>query len=328
MSRSALVFGISGQDGSLLARLLLELGYEVHGTSRDAQIASFGNLTRLSIQDQVRLHSAVPTDFRSVLQVLTDSNPDEIYFLAGQSSVGLSFQQPVETLESIALGTLNLLEAIRFSGSRARLYNAASGECFGERSWAADETAPFRPRSPYAIAKASSFWTVANHREAYGIHACSGILFNHESPLRPERFVTRKVVATACRIAAGSDERLYLGNLAIERDWGWAPDYVAAMHAMLQLPEPQDLVIATGITHSLEMFISLVFATVGLDWREHVESDASLLRPTDLRRSFGDAARAEEMLGWRSELSLEEITRHLVDGERGLPWPVVSEFAK
>ncbi|MEY2914751.1 MAG: hypothetical protein RLZZ184_4060, partial [Cyanobacteriota bacterium] len=202
--KKALICGVSGQDGSYLAQLLLNQGYTVCGTSRDAQISPFQNLVDLGIKDQVKLESMSLTDFRSVLQILTKIQPDEVYNLAGQTSVGLSFGQPVETLESIATGTLNLLEAIRFLGAAIKVYNAGSSECFGDTgNIAAEETTPFRPRSPYAVAKATAFWEVANYREAYGLFACSGILFNHESPLRPERFVTQKIVATACRIAQG-----------------------------------------------------------------------------------------------------------------------------
>jgi GDPmannose 4,6-dehydratase len=213
--KKALICGVSGQDGAYLAELLLKQGYTVCGTSRDAQISPFQNLVHLGIKDQVKLESMSLTDFRSVLQVLTKIQPDEVYNLAGQTSVGLSFGQPVETLESIATGTLNLLEAIRFLGATIKLYNAGSSECFGDTGnvAAAAENTPFHPRSPYAVAKAAAFWEVANYREAYGLFACSGILFNHESPLRPERFVTQKIIATACRIAQGSKEKLYLGNM-------------------------------------------------------------------------------------------------------------------
>jgi GDPmannose 4,6-dehydratase len=221
-----LICGASGQDGSYLAKLLLEKGYEVVGTSRDAQTASFGNHLRLGITGKLRRESMATHDFRSVLQVLKRVQPDEIYNLSGQTSVALSFDQPVETLDSNIVGTLNLLEVIRFLGRPVRFYNAGSGECYGDADASgAVETSPFRPRSPYAVAKAASYWLVANYREAYSLHASTGILFNHESPLRPERFVTRKVVAAACRIARGSGERLELGSLAVRRDWGWAPEY-------------------------------------------------------------------------------------------------------
>jgi GDPmannose 4,6-dehydratase len=297
--------------------LLLDKGYEVWGTSRDAQMAPFDNLRRLGIRARLGLESMSPIDFRSVLQVLTKVQPDEIYNLSGQSSVGLSFQQPVETLESISVGTLNLLEAIRFTGRPIRLYNAGSAESFGETGGdGADETTPFRPRSPYAVAKATAFWEVANYREAYGLFACSGILFNHESPLRPERFVTRKIVAAACRIAAGSDERLGLGNLAVRRDWGWAPEYVEAMWRMLQQPEPEDFVIATGETHSLEEFIDAAFRCVGLEWREHVDIDSSLFRPADLACGSGNPARARQRLGWTAHYRMNDVVRMMVEAER------------
>jgi len=321
MSGRALIIGVSGQDGALLSRFLHERGYEVHGASRDAQASDFRNLERLGMTGRVRLHSAVTTDFRSVLQVLKRVLPDEVYLLAGQSSVGLSFEQPVETLESIALGTLNVLEAIRFLGQPVRMYHAGSGECFGESTEAADEGTAFRPRSPYAVAKASAHWMVANYREAYGLYACTGILFNHESPLRPVRFVTRKVVAAACRIAAGSGERLRLGNLDIERDWGWAPEYVRAMWLMLQQPRPEDLVIATGRAHSLRRFVEIAFAEVGLDWQAHVDIDDSLRRPTDIAHSAGAPTRARELLGWSAANGVEDVIRYMIAAERGMAWP-------
>ena len=221
--KKALICGVSGQDGTYLAKLLLEKGYEVFGGSRDAQMSSFNNLIKIGIKDNVKLVSINIHDFRSVLQTIIKIKPDEIYNLAGQSSVGLSFDQPVETLESIAVGTLNLLEAIRFSQLPIRFYNAGSSECFGDTGdYAADENTPFRPRSPYAVAKATAYWEVANYREAYRLFACTGILFNHESPLRPERFVTQKIISTIRRISNGSNEKLNLGNIEIARDWGWA----------------------------------------------------------------------------------------------------------
>jgi GDPmannose 4,6-dehydratase len=323
MSKKALIFGISGQDGALLAKLLAKKDYQVHGTSRDALMASFGNLDRVDVRDQVTLHSAVTTDFRSVLQVLSKVAPDEVYLLAGQSSVGLSFEQPVETLESIALGTLNLLEAIRFLALPTRLYNAGSGECFGELAVPASEEMAFRPRSPYAVAKASAHWTVANYREAYGLFACTGILFNHESPLRPARFVTRKVVAAACRIAAGSKERLKLGNIDIERDWGWAPEYVQAMWMMLQQRIAEDYVIATGKAHSLRQFVDIAFKELGLDWQAHVDIDDSLRRPTDISHSVGSPTKAASALGWHAKHGLRDVIRFMIDAEQGRAWPVL-----
>lgn len=315
--KKALICGISGQDGAYLAQLLLNQGYSVCGSSRDAQISSFQNLVNLAIRDQVKLESMALNDFRSVLQVLTKIQPDEIYNLAGQSSVGLSFEQPVETLESITTGTLNLLEAIRFLGVPIKLYNAGSSECFGDTGeTAADETTPFRPRSPYAVAKAAAFWEVANYREAYGLFACSGILFNHESPLRPERFVTQKIVAAACRIAQGSTEQLYLGNMQIQRDWGWAPEYVEAMYLMLQQSQPDDYVIATGESSSLEEFVAAAFASVNLDWRHHVVIDNSLLRPTDLAVGRGNPVKAKDKLGWEAKYKMKQVVQMMVEAKR------------
>lgn len=314
--KKALICGISGQDGAYLAQLLLDKGYEVFGTSRDAQINAFHNLARLGIRDRVRLESMSLNDFRSVLQALAKVKPDEVYNLAGQSSVGLSFQQPVETLESIALGALNLLEAIRFTEQPIRLYNAGSSECFGDTGdIAANEDQPFRPRSPYAVAKATAFWETANYREAYKLFACSGILFNHESPLRPERFVTKKIVAAACRIAAGSGEKLRLGNLSIQRDWGWAPEYVKAMWLMLQQDKPEDFVVATGKTHSLEEFAAAAFDQLNLDWRNHVEVDATLLRPADIDAGRADPSKAAQTLGWQAQHTMPDVVRMMVQAE-------------
>ena len=314
MSKKALICGISGQDGTYLSRLLLEKGYEVHGTARDAQMATFVNLARLGVREQVTVHSMALNDFRSVLQVLAKVQPDEIYNLAGQSSVGLSFDQPVETLESISVGTLNLLEAIRFINLPCRLYNAGSSECFGNTGGQpANESTPFRPRSPYAVAKATAFWEIANYREAYNLHACTGILFNHESPLRPERFVTQKIVKSACRIADGSSEKLLLGNIDIARDWGWAPEYVEAMWLILQQDVPDDFVIATGETNRLEDFVAEVFRCVGLDWREHVESDPSLLRPSEIMVSRANPVKSANMLGWQAKYRMKDVARMMVE---------------
>ncbi len=276
------------------------------------------NIERLGIQDRISPLSINPSDFRSVLQGLTVAMPDEIYNLSGQSSVSLSFEQPVETLESIATGTLNLLEAIRFINKPIRLYSAGSSECFGDTGkLAANESTPFRPRSPYAVAKATAFWEVANYREAYSLFACTGILFNHESPLRGSRFVTRKIVQAARRIAAGSGERLRLGNIDIARDWGWAPEYVEAMWRMLQQPTPDDFVIATGKTHQLGYFIELVFGACDLDWREWVDVDRSLFRPTDLREGHANPSKAARHLNWQAQVSFEEVVRRMVAVERG-----------
>ncbi len=230
--------------------------------------------------------------------------------------MGLSFEQPVETMESVVIGTLNLLEAIRFQPRPVRFYQAGSSECFGNVcDAAADETTPFRPCSPYAIAKAAAIWQVATYRSAYGLKACSGILFNHESPLRPERFVTKKIVAAACRIAHGSNETLSLGNTSIDRDWGWAPEYVEAMWLMLQQNEPEDYVIATGETHSLEEFIDIAFARVGLNWRHHVAQDRQLLRPMDFAVGRANPTKARSKLGWEAKIRFQNVVEMLVDAK-------------
>ncbi|MGI9043997.1 MAG: GDP-mannose 4,6-dehydratase [Gemmatimonadaceae bacterium] len=268
------------------------------------------------VRAHVQLESMAITDFRSVLQVVKKVKPDEVYNLAGQSSVGLSFRQPVDTMESISLGTLNLLEAIRFIERDVRFYNAGSSESFGDTgSQPGNETTPFRPRSPYGVAKAAAFWEVANYREAYGLFACSGILYNHESQLRPRRFVTRKIVTSAARIAAGSGEKLRLGNLEIERDWGWAPEYVEAMWLMLRHPEPRDFVIATGMVASLSEFVQTAFEEVQLDWKDHVETDPSLLRPTDIRRGYGDPSLAARLLGWKARYHMRDVVKMMTQAE-------------
>lgn len=313
----ALICGVSGQDGAYLAQLLLNKGYEVFGASRDAQMSSFVNIEYLGIKDKVTTVSLALTDFRSVLQVIQQVEPDEIYNLAGQSSVGLSFEQPVETLESTSIGVLNLLEAIRFTGKKIKFYNAGSSEVFGDTQGVpATEKTTFHPRSPYAVGKASAYWIVANYREAYELFACTGILFNHESPLRPTRFVTRKIVSAACRIAAGSREILKLGNISICRDWGWAPEYVDAMWRMLQLEKPDDFVVATGRTRKLEEFIALTFSNLNLDWKDHVQIDKTLFRPSDILRGAANPDKAHSVLGWQSENSLEDIVRLMVEADQ------------
>lgn len=313
----ALICGVTGQDGAYLARHLLERGYEVHGTSRDVAHAGLSRLGALGIRDRVVLHSMAPGDFRSVLQVLSRVDPAEIYNLAGQSSVALSFEQPMETMESVGGGTLNLLEALRVLGSAARLYNAGSSECFGDTGEeAADETTAFRPRSPYGVAKAAAHWQVVNYRESYGLYACSGILFNHESPLRSERFVTQKIVRAALRIAAGSDEPLVLGRLGVSRDWGWAPEYVDAMWRMLQQDAPRDYVIATGRTHTLRAFVEHAFAAVGLDWQRYVRSDALFVRPSDIGISRANPACAASELGWTATRCMPEVVDAMIAAGR------------
>lgn len=317
--KRALICGVSGQDGAYLAKFLLEKGYEVWGTSRDAQASTFVNLSRLGILGSIKTISMAANDFRSVLQAISHSQPDEIYNLSGQSSVGLSFEQPAETLESIATGTLNLLEVIRFMGVPVRLYNAGSSECFGDIGvGSADENTHFHPRSPYAVAKSTAHWLIDNYRSAYGLYACTGILFNHESPLRPTRFVTRKIVRAAVRISQGASERLALGDMAIQRDWGWSPEYVDAMWRMLQIEQPEDFVIATGESNSLEEFVASAFSQVGLDWRDHVYQDPSLLRPSEIRYNCGNADKARRVLGWSANMKMHDVTLEMIRHERQL----------
>lgn len=314
--KRALICGVSGQDGAYLSKLLLEKGYEIFGGSRDAQVASFKNLSKLGIKDNVKLISINIIDFRSTLHTIMKIKPDEIYNLAGQTSVGLSFEQPVETLESISIGTLNILEAIRFSELPIKFYSAGSSECFGDiGNLCANEDTAFRPRSPYAVAKSTSFWEVANYREAYSLFACTGVLFNHESPLRPERFVTKKIISTACRIYRGSDEKLVLGNIEIERDWGWAPDYVEAMWLMLQQSVAEDFVIATGKTSSLKSFINVAFNRLGLNSEKYIVTDKSLFRPTDLRIGRSDPSKAYRKMGWKAKFTMEEVVISMIEDE-------------
>jgi GDPmannose 4,6-dehydratase len=313
--RSAPIIGVSGQDGGYLANFLLEKGYQVYGTSRDHEIAAFSNLVELGIKDRVHLMSMTLADFRSVVTALQTAQPDEIYNLGGQSSVGLSFRYPVETFESVSVGTINILECLRLFKHPAKLYSACSSEVFGNTSEPADEATPFQPRSPYAAAKAAAHYAVNNYREAYDLFACSGILFNHESPLRPARFVTRKIVSAAVRIAHGSGKRLQLGNLDVQRDWGWAPEYVETMWLMLQQEGPGDYVIATGKTYSLRDFVKEAFNAAGLNWQEHVDIDASLLRPTDVEYSVGNSKKAERRLGWKAQTKGSELIHRLVEAE-------------
>lgn len=311
--KRALIFGISGQDGSYLAKLLLEKGYEVHGTSRDAQFTRFDGLRRIGVYDRVTLHSASLLEFRNLLQVIATVEPDEIYNLAGQTSVALSFEQPIEALESIGSGTFQILEVIRYLKAPIRFYNASSSESFGDIAdgEAADESTLFRPRSPYATAKAAAHWATANYRDAYGLFACSGILFNHESPLRPVRFVTQKIISAARRIAAGEKLKLELGNLAVSRDWGYAPEYVEAMWRMLQQDRPDDYVIATGESHTLQEWVARAFEYLGLDWREHVAINEALFRPSEILHSRGNAAKASERLGWAATTRFDALLHKL-----------------
>jgi len=309
-SKKALIIGITGQDGAYLAKYLLSKGYEVIGSSRDVMASSFNNLNTLGIRSQVELISVSINDFRSVFNAIQESDPNEIYNLAGQTSVGLSFDQPVEAIESIAIGTLNILEVIRLLNKPVRFYNAGSSECFGDTGdTPANEQTPFAPRSPYAVAKSTAKWLINSYRESYGLYACTGILFNHESPLRPERFVTQKIITGAAKIKAGQLNKLQLGNLDISRDWGWAPEYVQAMWLMMQLDDPDDFVIATGRKESLKYFVAKSFEYFDLDWQKYVEIEPSFFRPNEIVSNVGDPAKAIEILGWNKPTDIDGVIK-------------------
>jgi GDPmannose 4,6-dehydratase len=314
--KTALICGISGQDGSILAKFLLSKHYNVFGTSRDVQGGNFLNLKKLGIYESVNLISMAPEDFRSVFVAVKEAKPDEIYYLAGQSSVGLSFELPAETIQSNTLGTLNILEACRMLDITIRQYHAGSSECFGNTAgFNANEDTPFSPRSPYAVSKATTFWLTANYREAYGLFACTGILFNHESPLRPERFVTQKIIQAVKRIAAGSNEKLSLGQLDIKRDWGWASEYVDAMWRMLQQDQPVDFVIATGKSHTLKEFVAEAFDFFSLDWEKYVEVNTKLFRPSDILISQADPSNASKKLNWNAKVDFKSMINKMINDE-------------
>ena len=314
MNKTSLIFGISGQDGSYLANFLLSKDYKVYGSSRDEENSNFNNLEKLGIKNKIQFVTSAVEDFSNVSNIIKESLPDEIYYLAGQSSVALSFNKPAETLNSNILGILNVLEACRLMDKEIRIYYAGSSECFGDtRGLAATEKTPFHPQSPYAVAKTSAFWLVNNYRTAYNLFICTGILFNHESPLRPKSFVTQKIVLTAHRIANGSDEKLELGRLDISRDWGWAPEYVEAMWLMLQKKSSEDFVIATGQTHSLEEFVEEVFTQLGLNWQNHVEINNTLMRPTDIAISKADPSKAMQKLNWKAKYKMREVVQMMIE---------------
>ncbi len=313
MKKRALVSGISGQDGAYLARLLLDKDYEVWGTSRDAESASRGNLTHLSIGENVHIVQLSEWSIDQIGNVLAHCRPHEIYHLAGQSSVGISFAEPLQSWDGIAVHTVNFLEAIRRVDPTIRFFYAGSSECFGDAGVACQESTPFRPKSPYAAAKAAATWAVAAYRASYGIFACTGILFNHESPLRPEGFVTQKIVTSACQIAKGLASRLCLGNVAVRRDWGWAEEYVNCMHRMLQIDQPEDFIIGTGRTESLEYIVERAFGYLNLNWKEFVTVDDSLLRPAEILCSAANPERAEKVLGWKARIDVDGVITRLID---------------
>ena len=318
--KKALITGISGQDGSHLAELLLEKDYEVHGVVRRS--SSFNtqridHLYRDPHEEGVRLftHYADLTDSVSLANLLYRLQPDEIYHLGAQSHVRVSFDIPEYTFDVTAAGTLRLLEAIRETGVKSRFYQASSSEMFGAAPPPQSETTQFHPRSPYAVAKVAAYWAVVNYREAYDMFASNGILFNHEGPRRGETFVTRKITRAVARIKAGLQDKLYLGNLDAQRDWGYAPDYVEAMWRMLQADEPDDFVVATGETHSVRDFVEHAFAHVGLESAEHVDIDPRYYRPSEVDVLLGDPSKAREKLGWEPTVTFEELVRIMVDAD-------------
>lgn len=316
--KTAVVFGITGQDGSFLARLLLENGYRVVGAARRIQKEFTENLQYLGIAEQIDLIPASVTDSGEVAGIVQATRPSEIYNLAGQSSVARSFEEPARTFESIVTGTLNILEVVRRTGARIKLFNAGSGECFGDtKGRGLTEDTPFSPISPYGAAKTAASDLVKVYRNAYGVYACTGILMNHESQLRPAGFVTRKIVKTACEIARGECRELILGNITIERDWGWAHEYVRAMWMMLQQERADDFLIATGVTVSLEAFIAAVFGHLNLDWKEYVKIDPGLYRPADIQSVRANPEKALKQMGWKARYNALDVARMMVDAELG-----------
>jgi GDPmannose 4,6-dehydratase len=314
MPKSALITGITGQDGSYLAELLLEKGYEVHGMVRRASTEKFDRIEHL--RERVELHQGDLLDHRSLTDTLKAARPDEIYNLAAMSFVGLSWIQPVLTAEFSGVGVARLLETVREVAPEARFYQASSSEMFGKvREVPQTELTPFHPRSPYGVAKIYGHFITVNYRESYGLHATSGILFNHESPRRGREFVTRKITWHAAAIKAGMADTLALGNLDAERDWGYAEDYVEAMWRMLQQDEPGDYVVATGKAHSVRDCVQIAFEHVGLDPEGHVVVDERYLRPAEVDHLIGDATKAREQLGWEPKTSFEEMIRSMVDSD-------------
>ena len=313
-ARKALITGITGQDGSYLAEFLLEKGYEVHGLVRRS--SSFNTWRIDHIRDRLRLHYGDLVDQNSLIRTLSLVRPAEIYNLAAQSHVHVSFEMPEYTANVTAVGVMRVLDAIRELGLDARVYQAGSSEMFGlVQENPQKETTPFHPRSPYGISKVFAHWTAVNYREAYGMKVWNGILFNHESERRGENFVTRKIAIGVARIKRGESQELVLGNLEARRDWGYAPDYVEAMWMMLQQEEPDDYVIATGDAHSVQEFVEEAFAHVGLDWRDYVRSDPAYLRPAEVDSLQGDGTRAREILGWKPRVSFKQLVQRMVDAE-------------
>jgi GDPmannose 4,6-dehydratase len=318
--KKAFITGITGQDGSYLAELLLEKGYEVHGLIRRASTFNTSRIDHI-FQDphesgsRLRLHYGDVTDAAGMTNLVREIAPDEIYNLAAQSHVMVSFSMPTYTANVDAVGTVTLLEAIRSSGINTRFYQASTSELFGSTPPPQNEISAFRPRSPYAAAKLYAYWATVNYREAYGIHATNGILFNHESPRRGETFVTRKITRAVAAIKAGSQKKLYLGNLSAIRDWGYAKEYVESMWRMLQQSTPDDYVVATGIGATIEEFCQAAFSHAGLNWQDYVEIDPKYLRPTEVEALIGDPSKAELQLGWKAQTKWDQLARLMVDSD-------------
>ena len=314
MIRKALITGITGQDGSYLAEFLLQKGYEVHGMVRRASTESYERIGRL--QDRITLHQADLLDQLSIITIIQDMRPHEVYNFAAQSFVPISWSQPLLTGEFTALGVTRVLEAVRLVDPKIRFYQASSSEMFGNvREEPQNEQTPFWPRSPYGVAKVYGHWITVNYRESYGIFACSGILFNHESPLRGKEFVSRKITDAVARIKLGLQDKLVLGNLDAMRDWGFAGDYIEAVWRMLQQDQPDDYVVATGVKHSVRELVDLAFGHAGLDWRDHVVIDPKLLRPAEINTLRGDASKARRVLGWEPRVPFAELVRMMVDAD-------------
>lgn len=325
MPKTALITGITGQDGSFLAELLLEKGYLVHGMVRRSSTFTTGRIEHLyhdvHTSPRLRLHYGDLTDGQALTNLVLELQPDEIYNLGAQSHVRVSFDQPVYTLQTIGVGTLNVLEAARLLNRThpVRVYQASSSEMYGEvRETPQSETTPFNPQSPYACAKVYAFHQTVNYRRAYGLFASNGILFNHESERRGETFVTRKITRAAGRIKAGLQKKLYLGNLDAKRDWGYAKDYVEGMWRILQHDAPEDFVLATGQTRSVRDFLTVVFESLGLDWQEYVEIDPRYFRPSEVELLLGDASKAKEKLGWVAGTTFEELARIMTEHDLDL----------
>jgi len=321
MTKKALVTGITGQDGSYLAELLLSKGYEVHGIVRRASTFNTGRLDGIyedphSVGSRLFLRYGDLGDAGALARLIAEIQPDEIYNLAAQSHVRVSFDSPEYTADVTATGTVRLLEAVRQTGKKPRFYQASSSEMFGNaREKPQTETTPFHPRSPYGCSKVFAYWLTVNYRESYGLHASNGILFNHESPRRGETFVTRKITRSLAHIKAGLQDKLYLGNLDARRDWGYAKEYVEAMWLMLQQDKPDDYVIATGETHSVKEFLEAAFGYAGLDWKKHVEIDPRYYRPTEIDESVGDGTKARRQLDWSPKTTFAELVKLMVDAD-------------